>query len=546
MTSFITLMICDRRGLTPEWIERPRQQWINLPLELQAKFLVQQSILIAYLDLVYDNYPGCLFTAYRDSVLDMLKTFERSVNTGESDHLIGVAQKALSICQFMLRQTDALTFQLTDIDNFVQDNPDGVYVPTGVVSSFYTPVVHYLMTVAKYNQVASSKVKYVALDKLVVDNVTLPSFTVNADGTVDVMFDQHFTKYEFDPDTMTEYGAVTQKYGHDWLQFLACIDLSGYSFASITGFIASQAIELDGNVLQIGSISWLYLKLFQIVFGWVPHIKDRALVVPIASEEGCRVRLEQFMIHCRKHYGITFDDTKLLSLLTNEKTVMGQQLKTYFSATNPRGITTACYEVFKASSYGKFEELDINHAFKKGAVKSLEDLEASAEDGGQQGGTPASSPANGIEAEPSSDAPADNNTDDFGNFDQDMEGGMDDDPYGSSNQDSYAQGGSNYGALNDTQHTRPEDLDVPSTNSSKGITLEISPGDNLDTYLWRVEIRRHLDNILKNPPESLNTDSLTFIRKLKTYWLFILSVKTVSKLLKLKVPKYLKSIKEND
>lgn len=533
MTSFISLLVSDRRGMTPEWTQNPQGQWMSLPLILRAKFLVHQCVIMSYFDLVYDNTPMCLLKTYRDQLSRWVKVFRSTVDSEaklprRDDHLIGILSRAVNACEFFLQETNTMSFSQEDIFALLADTNDGseVYVPVAAVVSFYVPYVHYAMATAKYRDSAQDAV-FQAIDSFSTDIATIPSLIFNVDGTVDVRYDTQFAGYNFDPEAMTKFEAESRRRGRNWFQFIACMNLSDTTFNGIMGLIASQAIELDDNALQLGSISWLYFKLYKNLFNWNGHLVGRTASQSIASEEGCRNRLLKFLLFVRERYRIAFDDAKLMATLAD------QALKHYFNAATATEISNEEYRAFKASVFGKCEELDLLQnprvSLEASDVSNGQTKTDGDQDEEESGDKPDNdNPDQGDSNDEPADDPQDVDDDDFGNadFGSDSDGN---DPFGGDD----IGNDSSSDDTSDDSHTPITPEDVPEVGDETGVAIDLSPGDTLDTHLFRVEVGQYIDAILSNPPKSISANKLLFLKKIRVYWLYILSVKSLSDLMQM-------------
>jgi hypothetical protein len=85
-----------------------------------------------------------------------------------------------------------------------------------------------------------------------------------------------------------------------------------------------------------------------------------------------------------------------------------------------------------------------------------------------------------------------------------------------------------------------------STNDKSGYSLTLpTTGSSLDNYLYLQEVEFIISTLLKNPPESISTEDLSILRRLKSHWLFILSIETVHEIVT-KIVKLPIKLKLND
>ena len=72
--------------------------------------------------------------------------------------------------------------------------------------------------------------------------------------------------------------------------------------------------------------------------------------------------------------------------------------------------------------------------------------------------------------------------------------------------------------------------------------------ENMDTFLYRMEIGRRISNIIKNPPPSLSEQKIAILKRIKAYFLNSMSVQVLHDVLLsvLDIPKILKPRKPED
>lgn len=140
------------------------------------------------------------------------------------------------------------------------------------------------------------------------------------------------------------------------------------------------------------------------------------------------------------------------------------------------------------------------------------DAETSDEDPGA-GDEPADD-AGAEDPETGDDAGADEDTDDFGMGDE--EGGDD------SGTDS---GGSDSG-------NGAEQTDTPSDPKDPfSIPFDVTQSESMDEYFARESICAALTNVVKNPPETMSSETLAFLRVWLTQWVNLVSVETTKAVL---------------
>jgi hypothetical protein len=69
------------------------------------------------------------------------------------------------------------------------------------------------------------------------------------------------------------------------------------------------------------------------------------------------------------------------------------------------------------------------------------------------------------------------------------------------------------------------------TSDKVGIVMDLDKAHTLDSYLYRREVGYIIENLLKNPPSDVTTEDLAVLKRLKTQWLYLLSISSIHEIL---------------
>lgn len=559
MADFIHFIVQRVNGLPANWIDRGDTPFYSLSPRDKSLFVLHQAVLLAYLDLAYQGLPPSNITTYRNKVIfSYMPSVAFTIqHAEESDE---VTKQAYEQCERLLNRVslhiDADV--CLDLLQYETETP----IPVAGDLSFYRPFLKFMERAYKadtfderFEEGENFTIKEV---------VTAPSFSLSG-RYLAVCYDQKFPGYKYsyratNQYSRTAYGRPCNSILSYWLGY----DMKGRTTNEVLGFIASNCLELDINNIPDESPMWLYYDMYKLLFGWVPPVSNQKNPLKRTSViDSNRQALIVFLFELRKRYDLEFEDPKLLSKLigTNYNTPGIPELSKFLEADNKDSVSAEAYRAFKNSIFGSCPELDLmtdgRKALQRRLVQSgklfdlmVEQESLSAQAG--QGTAPYATSSIRDGSHYSSEADAAHSPEDA------PEAGDD-----STTNNEESAGTADSGET-ETPSSTPETLPVegndtsedesvevpplPEVGSKNGVTLELSQSENIDTYLYRMEISHLITNILKNPPPNLSEQKIAILKRIKAYFLNSMSVQVLHDVLRsiLDIPKALKPRKPED
>ena len=434
-------------------------------------------------------------------------------------------------------------------------------IPIAGDLSFYRPFLKFMERAYKADAFDERFEK--EEDFTIKETVTAPNFSLSG-RYLAVCYDQKFPGYKYSYRAANRYcKAAYGKPCNSILSYWLGYDMKGRTTNEVLGFIASNCIELDINAIPADSIMWLYYDMYKLLFGWnAPVVDQRNPLKRTSVINDNRQALIVFLFELRKRYDLEFEDPKLLSKLigTNYNTPGIPELSQFLEADDKDSVSAEAYRTFKNSVFGACPELDLltggREALHRRLVQSgkLFDLLAEQESLSAQAGQgtapyAASAIRDGSHYSFEADAahsPADAPEAGDDSTTNDESAGTaeaDDTETPSSTPESLPVEG------NDTSTDEGVEVPpLPEVGSKNGLTLELSQTENIDTYLYRMEIGRLITNVLKNPPPSLSEQKIGILKRIKAYFLNSMSVQVLHDVLRsiLDIPKAPKPRKPED
>jgi len=559
MADFIHFIVQRVNGLPAQWVDKGDTPYYSLSPKDKSLFLLHQAVILAYLDLAYQGLPTSNVTAYRDKVIyQYMPAVAFHIQT--ADEPDEVAKQAYEQVERLLNRV-ALHVDADVCLDLLQYQTD-TEIPIAGDLSFYRPFLKFMERA--YRADAFDEKFEESENFTIKETVTAPSFGLSG-RYLAVLYDQKFPGYKYSYSatnrySRTAFGRPCNSILSYWLGY----DMKGRTMNEVLGFLASNCIELDINAIPEGSIQWLYYDMYKLLFGWVPPVSDQRNPLKRTNViNDNRHALITFLFELRKRYDLEFEDPKLISKLigTDYNTPGTPELRQFLEADDKDSVSAEAYRVFKNSIFGACPELDLltdgRVALRKRLIQSgkLFDLmtaqESLSADAGQGTAPYAASLIRdgshySLEADtdhsPVDDPAAgdDSTTDDDKSADT-AETAETETP--SSNPESLPVEG------NDT--SEKEEVEVPplpEVGSKHGLTLELTQTENMDTFLYRMEIGRRISNIIKNPPPSLSEQKIAILKRIKAYFLNSMSVQVLHDVLLsvLDIPKILKPRKPED
>lgn len=576
MWSTLKFITAKNSYIPKEWFHNPSAAFKQAPMMCKLTFLMQQSVIINYLERAYGTFSPNSSGTYDTGILYLITIYKEDLIIPLVDEIKSRMDQLdnRKVVDAVIEQIDILlnraSFQL-DADlcfSFIESNEEELPRAFEISdTSFYRPYL--LFVESSHNAGSLVDIKGSSSTKTVkVDGpVTIPSFGLSADDLLVVSYEQKFSSYSYDIHASVELdkalnigpsSILTYLYGYDW---------SSWTFNGLLGILASMCLELDANVIPQSSLMWLYYFLYRKVFGWSPHARTRSnslgMSPNIITARRCVLTL---ITAIRKRYHVQLDDTELLSDLlydSRDKDVNADNLHKYLNAKDAASVSVEMYTAFKRSMLGTFEELDFKKTKKQSldrimALRARSDKEVSANLGevndvsalepylrdrtfsleavlGKVGGR--TNMVKNAAGDSDDDVDAGQGADE--SFDEDEAAKPDSPDSDDSNPDSdpATMPGGDTEEMED-EHTHTQDP-LPSVSDKRGIKLELGPNENTDTVLYRFELKAYVDALLANPPKYLDVQTVTYLKRLKAFWWNCLSVQTLYDVLNsmVKVPK---------
>lgn len=590
MQSFIKFIADVSVPYNPDWLVDPNKMFRSLSTEGKVFFLMQQAIALNYLDRVYDKGLPTLIKEYKEKVTKWwLLDLEDEVNNLDSGD--GTLEKEGYLNILALLNAD----QSNQIDaercsDWAANQREDA--PVAVKNTFYSPYLHFAERARRSETLADGEFAQNTESFSVSNLVTIPTFSYR--GTLlSVNHELSYPGYKYDYKSNHKYG--TSPYGmgvESIFSYWRGYNWSDYNFNSVVGVLAAQCLDLDTNTFPNNSLLWAYYDIYCKVSGWTPKGASESNFIWLSSESNFLRRcVLSFLIDLRERFKIQFDDSELLALLVKgDNAEDADQLHAFLQASQPTEVSVEMYNAFQKSPFARFDELDL---IKHNRLSSRELMEASID-------------ARNSETDPSDTQQDDDSTSgrsrrnrsgrpsgeprlSDSSFDQlDEETGMTEDPAQPDGEDEEAtEGGEpNTGRLSDssfdeldqstepeadattpdeeptdpegtpegtedtthnTQHTQVPDM--PNMDDKKGVKLELSTGETVNSVLYRIELEAYIDSLLStNSPNILSAQKIEFLKRIKAYWINRLSPESLVNLLNsiVKLPKHLNINKNKD
>lgn len=534
------------------WLERPETAFGRLSLAGKAKFLLEQNVLLGYLRLLYQQLPPLLQDYWDHCQQHYLRRLRHELDL-EEDRPLFVSR----VVDLFDGEQGIPPVNYSDemIDLLLEPIPSGAsdadqLMPHAGSMSFYRPFILYY---AAANRIDLHVTGQAPSNERIqcTEQVSLPTFILGASG----LHADYVTKcpsFKLDFRSLTKFcsaecsvqptnSALCFWLGYDWRK---------YKLNELLAFVAAQAIELDLNrIPHDDSDSLMFYDVYRKLTGWLPPVLTQLEPTDLASSLlNCRRRLINWLLELRQRFQLAINDTDFIASLLNgdggDEEPAAEKLKQYFAAKQPSAISVEMYQAYKQSIFSQIPELDrlqwsepldvdtdilrrdnvrdslidrysqfSQEAASRGLTRlatqtapwlSTFSLEAETPDEAQVDGEDsapdteqaASSEPNATEDEPAPMTVPDGST-----------GETEVDP----------------DTVDDTDSAPP----LPNVSSRKGITLELTPGENTDTTLYRLELESYVDSLLANPPKYLSVQKLDYLKKIKAYWFNILSVQAL-------------------
>jgi len=559
MSSFLQFIASNTSTIPEGWIQNAAAEYRALPILAKAHFVLEQSVLVNYLNRLYDSGPpnvitDLIRTIMKDYLYDVTFAYENEKNEALLTQLKEIVPHIHALLNF-----DKSRIYSKEILALLQRDKDNESYPHCFDISFYTPYLRFLdSTTLQPNYVDDEQV--INSVSFSIGNVSLPGFSYSGQ-ILSVSYECTFASYsyaykaihQFIKDALIPLDSVlTYWYGYNW---------TGDTFTGVTGVFAAQCLELDANAIPTQSAMWGYRDIYLKVVS-NSNLSKLQQMAQSSSLNLHRRRILAFLIELRKRYNVTFDNKELLAKFLVTEDEDAQKLHAFLQNTNVEANASAAkvsvevYHAFKRSPFGKFEELDIasttNFQNKKKTEAEEDDDPDTEQDDSESEDTPpkkkkakdegtASPEDEGTEGAGADDAETDSGQDPESDDDSQASASSDtpdDEPSTTDDSETKDDAGSS-----DTTNTHTTIVqEIPKLSDKRGVKLTLSTGESTDTVLYKLELESFVDTLLTNPPKSLSVQTITALKVVRSRWLHLLSAQSAYDVISriIKVPKEIK------
>lgn len=578
MWSSFKFITAKNSPIFKDWYDNRDLAYENSPIESKLFFLMNQCIMLSYLNKAYDSMVSSntsrvydngflyLITNYKnDFIIPAINELRNKIQYFENSK---VTEEILEQLNILINDSTIRINSELCISTLTQYRSD--LVPCAFENndaSFYRPYLLFVEKAVSTETLLDANIIDKAHSFKIVDDVTIPSFSVTADNLFVVSYEQRFSSYVYDPKKDIELDKTLNIGPSSIFSFLYGYDWSSWTFNGFLGVLASMCLELDANVIPQSSLMWVYYFLYRTVFGWTPHAKTRSNSLALSSNINLARRCVLTFIAavCNRHK-VKVDDTNLLGdLLSDSKDDTADNLHKYLNAKDASSVSVEMYTAFKRSIFGTFEELDFKKS-KKQSLDKIMTLQARSD----KEVSPSIANVNSISALPQYlrdstfglesvlietgnriklaknaaggiyfNAEAEQEKDEA-TPEEEADSKKPENPDSDDmnpDEDPVTMPESNNEEMEDEDtHTQQP---LPQVSDKRGIKLDLSLNENTDTVLYRFELKAYVDALLANPPKYLDVQTISYLKKLKAFWWNCLSVQTLYDVLNtmVKVPK---------
>lgn len=537
--SFINFATNADLGVPETWIKHP-DHYKKLSLHDKTVMLMEQAIIAKYLTMVYgkDTLP-LLFADFISQVKHYLRPLQLHVETERPENVNEFVKHGYyEIVKLLDIVHDKINAD--EIQNILKEDTVEE-IPHAGTLSFYRPFLMYAERAYLAEDFIKAQMPAEKTNFTLKEMVSLPSVRVSG-RFLDVRYETQFPGYSYNCQRNHKYRQTFGTCSNEFLPFFIGYDFHDCNMNALMGVIASQCCELDTNAIQSASPMWLYYDMYRLVFKWEPTLSKQKNPLALSSDiPYMRKAVVGFLVEAKERYGLKFDDSALLSKLlgTEVQDDDTKNLVKFLQAETPEDVSVEMYRSFKNSCFGMYDELDITKCHRNVDLDRLLVLAKARKLKSSdihdiivtQESLASFRKLTSTEAAPSDDGTSDGSAD---TASDDSTGAGEPDPSALSgdeepNSPTADPASASAGADGDpTTNTETPDVPpLPNVGSNKGVTLELSPGENTDTVLYRLELEAYLDRIIANPPKTLSNEKLTTLKKVKVYWFNLFSTQTL-------------------
>ena len=561
--SFLKCIVKADTGVPDQWLLNPDAAYRMLSDSEKSIYMLQLSILINYLDRVYgeEGLPK-LLSDYKKYVVseyfnDIKKLYYKGTKDSRDPYLNLAYPNIEILLGFSPNRIDASECnKVLSVENN--------RIPKIIDASFYAPYVLFLERTFGLERYVDSSALSSTRSFTIGHAVSIPTFRL-VGKNITVRYEIVFPSYQFNYSKIGSLVADGISANTIW-SYWAGYNWRGKTFSGVMGVLASQCLEKDANAIPKRSNMWGYLDVYRKVVTISPYA-DRSNSLALSSLETSiqRRSIIKFICYLRENYNTTFDDKSLLSSFMTNVDFGDAKLHDFFKAQTSKEVSVETYNAFKKSCFSTFSELDvvitgrtgqINQSGSLNAKKTKESEDADAQqdkpeesetqgDKNPEGTAPESTGSTGKQADenvfdgPDASTTLENQdssdeTDDPGKSKNDPDPNDPNEHPAGSDPDkapdeelNNPDESSNEKEKSKRTHTQSTNLSIPKLDDKKGLKLSLSEGESTNSVLYREELEAYIDSLLANPPSILSVQTISAIKRLKTYWLYMMPVDQV-------------------
>lgn len=511
---------------SPDWTADPVRRYRSASVTEKARFCLEQSIILSYLDYLYGKNGPILLKQYRDFFIRWYISDLQEIANTDTTNIRPVYIACATLLGIIPGKIDS-----NEVFKYLTD--EKIDCPKAVEKSFYEPYLKFKENVSDLRQYVENEQMNKVRSFTIANTCTIPSFKLSGKLII-VNYEIEFSSYSFSYSNLKDM--LEDMLEVDTIfSYLAGYKWSGKNVTGVFGVLASQCMTYDPNDLDFESPMLGFVEIYKkITNSYFKPENNKALHDALIKQ---RRKIVRFCIYLRKHHRIVFDDINTLADYADSiDTDDNHPLRQYFVSLS-KEISTEVYMAFRNSQFAKFEELDKLRRGYRDAADDRTDNRAgnsgSDEKEDPQGGSAPNSESQGTEDElkglesPTGiqDSSKEDNSTDQSTPDSDTEA----EPNSEQKQDPEEE----------TQNELP---DLPRVSDKSGVKLKLSAGESTDTVLYREELRAYIDSLLQNPPRNFSVQTVAALKRIKANWLYLLDVECLYKFMSalIKMPKSLK------
>lgn len=483
-----------------EFVDKPVLTFLRWDLDRQASFILHQALIIRYMENLSSKSLSAPVAEYKKFLMDAKIRFDLTVNLRTTDEDATKYNKISLILSFLLGYINSSNnFNYDDISFYVKqlDLKGGFYK---AATSFAEAYLTHLKILG--DKINVSKESILDQDERLLPMSSIPVITI--DGRHIVTRYISLGSYSFNPKLMREHVDMLES----GLDFLACCNWTGKKFLHAVGYLGTLVWDFNPRHFKGNLPLSTYYHIHRILFNLKSNIQT-VTTNNYPQTHWFKQNFIDFLKILRVEYDVEFDAPQILGrILSGDESSNQNNLSNYLISGigNPNSVSAEDYKAFLDSDF-KFDELDIQKG--NASTEADDDL---TDDLDVEEPTDAEDTTDDKSSDDGNEPPADDEaSEDTG------------DPEGEP-ADSNA----------DEDPTEDDSTDEPEpnidTSDETGIAFELSEEETLDSVIYRREISIYIAHLLAE--KNLPSEKLEILKKLKMYWLNLLSVKTIQDIIK--------------